>query len=271
MKRSLEDFRKTLVRTMGWGTIIVWMSFALLFQSMTMIIAKNQGDLAESRLSSALNAFVSSHEGRVAIISSNPDFRTFLRSGSETREQFLTQVLTLLSSLREESITGISLVDTNHSAETLASLGTPSKQSLGFDICYIGDQLNAQFGRCMATVLLYFNDEALGEVLPLSKQFARCPNCKTQLGHFLAQSRFLKLSDKMNFPVRYEPEQIHLGTIQFFFFLISLLVLGFGILFSRLIGRSVKDDIVDPLNSLLVQMQSGKHLEPIDTGSMLKW
>lgn len=268
MKRSLEDFRKTLIRTMGWGTIIVWMSFALLFQSMAMIIAKNQQELAENRLSIALNAFVSSHEGRVAIISSNPDFRTFLRSGMESREQFLTHVLTLLSSLREENITGISLFDKDQSGPTLASLGTPSSQSLAFDICYIGDQLNAQFGRCAATVVLYFSEEALGQVLSSSNQIRSCPNCNNQLGRFLTPSRFLKISDRTDFPVRFEPMPIKLGTIQFFFILISLLVLGFGIFFRRLVGRSIKEAIVDPLNSLLVQMKSGKHLEPKDTGSI---
>ena len=79
MTASLEDFRKKLTRTMGWGTALVWLSFALLFKSLVWILAQNQTELALSRLSSALTGFVSAHEGKVAIVAANSDLRTFMR------------------------------------------------------------------------------------------------------------------------------------------------------------------------------------------------
>jgi len=267
MKRSLEDFRSRLIRTMGWGTVLVWVSFAILFQSLVMVLSENQRSLAENRLVNSLNAFVATHEGKVAIIASHPEFRTYLRSGEEGRAQLQTPVLTLLSSLRDDDVVGVSLVEPTGQA-VISNLGETSGQVLGFDLCYIGDQLNAQFGRCSAAVLLYFGDSALGRALGTSNQIVECTDCTQPLTKFIAGARFLKLSDKTRFDVRYAPASGSLGTTQLFFLLISALVVGFGFFFRRLVGRSIKQDIVEPLNSLLTHLEKGTQTELSENDSI---
>lgn len=267
MKRSLEDFRGRLIRTMGLGTVLVWVSFAILFQSLVFLLAEKQRDLAENRLLNSLNAFVATHEGKIAIIASHPEFRTYLRSGDEGRTQLQTPVLTLLSSLRDDDVVGVSLVEPSGQA-IIASLGEPSRQILGFDLCYIGDQLNAQFGRCSGSVLLYFSESALGRVFGTSDQIVSCDDCGRPLSEFVSTSRFLKPSEKTNFQVRYKPAASSIFTTQLYFLLISILLVGFGFFFRRLVGRAIKQDIVEPLNSLLTHLEKGTHTELSENDSI---
>jgi signal transduction histidine kinase len=261
MNASLEDFRKKLIGTMGWGTGLIWLSFAILFQSLVLLIAQNQMDLAVNRLGSALNGFVSAHEGKVAIVATNPELRTFLRSGSEGRAQTDTAVLTLMASLRDEFVGGVRLVE-SQTGESLAEIGDFDGQVLAFDLCYIGDQLNAQFGRCAASVMLFLDgDRALKDATQAIEQIAPCAACRTQITDYLVKSRFLKLSALTNFPVHISPSEAQLGTFQLFFLLISLLVVGLGMFFRSIVGKGIKQNIVDPLSSLLTQMEKGTQVD----------
>lgn len=256
MKRSIDDFRRRLTRAMGFGTILVWLSFAVIFQSLVMIISENQTKLAESRLASALNSFVANQEGKLAIIASHPEFRTFLRSGEEGQAQLQTMALTLLSTLRDDDLHGLSLVSSTNN-QTPIELGETKGPTLGFDLCYIGDNLNAKFGRCLATVLLYYNDAALAKVLAGSEQIAWCETCQTPIERFLTDTPFLRLSEKTAFTVHYAPASSNPWTIQTYFVILSLLLVGFGIFFRHLVGQSIKQDIIDPLNALLSHLEKG--------------
>lgn len=261
MNSSLEDFRKKLIGTMGWGTGFIWLSFAILFQSLVLIIAQNQQELAVNRLSSALNGFVSALEGKVAIVAANSELKTFLRSGVEGRLQTNTSVLTLIASLRDEYVGGVRLLD-SQTGKPLAEVGDFNGQILAFDLCYIGDQLNAQFGRCAASVLLFLDgDRALKDATREIEQITPCNSCRNQIADYLVKSRFLKFSSLTDFPVRMTPAAAKLGTFQLFFFLISLLVVGLGLFFRSLVGKGIKQDIVDPLSSLLTHMEKGTQLD----------
>lgn len=262
MTASLEDFRKKIIGTMGWGTGLIWLSFAILFQFLVLIIAQNQRELATSRLSSALNGFVSAHEGKVAIVASNQELKAFLRSGPEGRLQSRTAVLTLLASLRDEFVSGVRLVEGTGSDDILAEIGVSEGQVLAFDLCYIGDQLNAEFGRCAASVLLFIDGKrALERATQSIEQLVPCANCSTNLTDYLVSARFLKISDQTSFPVAITPADAQLGTIQLFFVLISLLVVGLGLSIRFLVGKGIKKDIVDPLSSLLSHMEKGTSVE----------
>ncbi len=262
MTASLEDFRKKLIGTMSWGTGLIWLSFAILFQFLVLIIAQNQRELATSRLSSALNGLVSAHEGKVAIVASNQELKAFLRSGPEGRLQSRTAVLTLLASLRDEFVSGVRLVEGAGSDDILAEIGVSEGQVLAFDLCYIGDQLNAEFGRCAASVLLFIDGKrALERATQSIEQLVPCANCSTNLTDYLVSARFLKVSDQTSFPVAITAADAQLGTIQLFFVLISLLVVGLGLSIRFLVGKGIKKDIVDPLSSLLSHMEKGTSVE----------
>jgi signal transduction histidine kinase len=261
MNVSLEDFRRKIIGKLGLGTGLVWISFAVLFQSLVLLLAQNQKDLALSRLSSALNAFVSGHEGRVAIIASNPEMRSFMRSGEEGRSQSMTSLLTLMSSLRNEDVVGVKLVD-SLSQQTLASLGDSRGQVLAFDLCYIGDQLNAQFGRCSSSMLLFFDGSStLTKLTSNIEQIVPCASCETPITHFLATTQFLRLSQQTNFPVHFGTSDAKLGTVQLFFVVISAMVVSLGLFFRYLVGKAIKQDIVEPLSLLLVHMEKGSAVD----------
>ena len=268
MTASLEDFRKKLTRTMGWGTALVWLSFALLFQSLVWILAQNQTELALSRLSSALTGFVSAHEGKVAIVAANSDLRTFMRSSTEGQSQTMTSVLTLLASLRDEFVSGVRLIDSEGN-RTLAEIGDFGGEKLAFDLCYIGDQLNAGFGRCAASMELFLDgDAALNKVTQSIEELVSCVSCDTSIANYLGPSSFLRLSKNTDFPVRIAPADPKLGTIQQFFVLISALVVGLGLFFRSRVGTAIKQDIVDPLSSLLTHMEKGTQLELSESTSV---
>jgi signal transduction histidine kinase len=228
---------------------------------LVLLLAQNQKDLALSRLSSALNAFVSGHEGRVAIIASNPEMRSFMRSGEEGRSQSMTSLLTLMSSLRNEDVVGVKLVD-SLSQQTLASLGDSRGQVLAFDLCYIGDQLNAQFGRCSSSMLLFFDGSStLTKLTSNIEQIVPCASCETPITHFLATTQFLRLSQQTNFPVHFGTSDAKLGTVQLFFVVISAMVVSLGLFFRYLVGKAIKQDIVEPLSLLLVHMEKGSAVD----------
>jgi signal transduction histidine kinase len=259
MSSSLEDFRRRLNRTLGFGTLIVWFSFAVLFQFLVFVLTQNQKELSSSRLSASLNSFVSAHEGKVAIIASNPDFRTFLRSGSQGRSNLYTPILTHLASLRDEDVLGVRIVDYK-SGELLATLGEIRGQVLGFDLCYIGDHLNAQFGRCAAKILIFFDGvSALNKATASAEQIAQCSSCDRPITDYLDTNRFLKISNSTNFPVNLAPASPKLLMIQSFFIVISLLLVGVGLLFRNIVAKSIKNDIVNPLRDLLSQMKNGSN------------
>jgi len=268
MTASLEDFRKKLTRTMGWGTGLIWLSFAILFQFLVLILAQNQTDLTLSRLSSALTGFVSAHEGKVAIVAASPELRTFMRSGAEGQSQTMTSVLTLLASLRDEFVTGVRLID-SEDTRTLAEIGDFSGERLAFDLCYIGDQLNAEFGRCAASIELFLEgNAALKKATQSIDDLVPCASCGASIANYLSTSSFLRISASTNFPVRLAPARPELRTIQLFFVLISALVVGLGMYFRSIVGTAIKQDIVDPLSSLLTHMERGTQLELSETTSV---
>jgi signal transduction histidine kinase len=110
-------------------------------------------------------------------------------------------------------------------------------------------------------MLFLDGDRALKDATLEIEQLAPCNSCRTQIAEYLSNSRFLRLSPLTQFPVRIKPAAASLGTFQLFFLLISLLVVGLGWFFRSLVGKGIKQNIVDPLSSLLTHMEKGTQLD----------
>jgi signal transduction histidine kinase/CheY-like chemotaxis protein len=259
MKGSLSDFQNRLAASLAKGTLLVWIAFAIIFQALVYELHKSETRLASNQFSSAIHAYLSLVESRVALVANNPDFRAFIRSGATSRGELGGAVVESLASLRRDEVIGVSLREKATDAEIVA-IGQSSATQLAIDLCYLGDNLSPQFGVCGTTLFLNIQRNVFLDNVFQSLEIRRvCENCGKKVAEIPRQSDFVKISPQSTLTVDAEPLRGSIFRIETYFFFLSLLVLGYGAWMRKSIGKAIQESIIQPLNTLIASIKSGEN------------
>ncbi len=269
MKNSLREFQKNLGMSIIGMTLGVGVLFVIGFQFLIYSLIKSRSDLAQIQFDKAVQQQVSSLSLQVATLAGSSEFRSYVRAGAMTRRERAIDFLELIAPLRRASVQGVA-VELEQDKSFVTEFGSKGKEKISFDICYIGDRLNAEFGKCLATISFYISDKDLFfESFSSFRVKKICNGCGNKIGSWHFENELLRLSDNTNFTVDFEPISPDSSNLQAYGLAFACLIIGYGFWIWRKIGAAITTSVITPINDLINAMKSGD-AQPFSIDNSLK-
>jgi signal transduction histidine kinase/DNA-binding NarL/FixJ family response regulator len=261
VKDSLRDFRDRLSFSIGLATLLMGATFVLAFQALIYSLITSRLEVSQIEFDRMIEQEISSLESQVAIVAGNAEFRTFIRSGAATRQEQNAAFLELIASLRREGVKGVE-ISLNRGNEVISFLGEKAPSVVSFDVCYVGDRLNGNYGDCTAVVNIFLEKtEYFSSLFHDRKLNALCNGCGKPLGNWKTKGNLLRLGAATNITIDLAPKPPTVLGLESVCLMLAGLIVGYGIWVWRRIGVDITEKIVKPMNSLVRSMESGDFKE----------
>jgi len=174
---NIEDLKKNINSSTFWTFFVI---FCLSMTGLLIIHNKfldKQAVVRNQQIISTIRIFESNLSERMSIIASSSAFLDYLRSGEKTRELLYSEFLSQISTLKEQSIVGMKIID-RHGKEIFQH-GKFSETYVKLNLCYLNQSLTSEFGICEFSWVLYFNkQQILAQLAKINKSVKICNNCK---------------------------------------------------------------------------------------------
>ena len=175
---NLKDYEKAITRfvlaliiggflCVSVIMIGVYFAFSGKEKATSIELAQNANSILQSNLSEQLS-----------IIATNSQFESYLNEGAASRNLDQVSLMELFQGMGTSSlINGISIFDSQH--DLIFSQGITTQFYADLSLCYLGNQLNSQYGNCTNTIRVYLSENTyLKRLQRINPNIRVCSNKK---------------------------------------------------------------------------------------------
>ncbi|MCX4030436.1 sensor histidine kinase [Endozoicomonas sp. SM1973] len=204
--------------------------------------------IANTELVRVIDNYKYNFLSKIGILVTSTEVVDFFKSGKKTRSELKTGVLRVMARMpKDNEVAGWQFV--SDKGKSLINIGTSTKQFVRLQLCYLSTGLSAQYGECIASLLIYFNvDNLINKLNRLNKNIRYCPGCSPTQFIESDQYGFFNVESNVQLDVEYAtPKNVPIWPL----FIVSIAGLAWvGYHSKRHIRKILRRDVINPLTTV---------------------
>ncbi len=250
MSPSIYDIKIKLQRRLIVLTAIFLLALIAIFGLVLTKYLLIDRTLRETRLSTAITSTINSFANEAAIIAGSVEVSDFLRSSADSQATKSVTVTEQLLPFIHGPVRGVKL--SGEEAKILISIGEETADFLDFKVCFLGNRLNAKFGRCQGGVRLYLDTaQVIDRMREYDTDISPCSTCQPFTIKPIIDEDKAALLPIGELNLRFEHPNSNAFNIAALGFLIIPICLMFALLSWKFVSKTIDEDLVFPVLSFV--------------------
>jgi signal transduction histidine kinase len=247
--KDLYGFQKNITRIVYLSIIISFVLSMVFLLSVFLINRQFNLQTYKSSVDNANKVLQSNLSAQFAIIANDPNFISYLKSGSVTRDKYVIPLKWTFSNFNKHLIKGIQITDKNNQIIFLD--GKPTDYFATLDLCYLGNKINTSLGECTHFMTVFIGvDEYLKQLHNIEPHII---STETKYNGYkfqpfsssfgLFHSRRYSIDKPVNLAIYYKPQRFFIGSL-----IGSIAIFILCLIFSqRYLNSIIKKELIYPV------------------------